>query len=701
MALDIGTHGSTSRPAEPTAAFDGFDAFFESSIATIATALGLACNDDELAGEVLASALTAAAQRWHRLEDHPNPVGWTLAHALTAADDALKEHAGTGEAGGYNRGLELRDAIEDLPLMQRAALVTTYHLEWSDAHAADGFDSAVGAIETRRSRALSFLAHHVGESVDDIVDGVSAYFVERAAQAAPALPDRNAVRRRGRALAARNRVIIALVVAAGIALGAAIVTVEDDEPTAAAPETVSGPTVSNEWLGPIADGSGGFVALNRAGASRFVRSDDGLVWSEAGTWNSRAIDIRTAVTGFIRSDQRYLASVELRPEFTQTLAPFIAWSTDLTEWQVEQVDVGEPAEIEGLQNRFVVLAMASSGDTVVATVQLQRQVDLRSLGIGRSEVCAESTADLTTIVSLCDGSTVRIEQPADTTDTMFFVSDAGSPFERIEVEPFVGVRQIVGYGGGFLSADPVGGSVATSVDGRTWVEVDPTEFGGANRFVLVEGSASADALIVRPAASGWSSSLVTGANAAPAALLGEATPLPIELDPAAVWTVPDTAVGPAGWALYVTTSRPWERIGDTPGWAVDTGEWIVNRLPDTEFVTAQSADGAVTHRLAVEGPQVELAGDDVRLSLPAVGQGADEPVQVTVTAQEIARSRAIDESAATAWVVFSESGDDWRVVWESVDANWFGSISVGDAELLIHGASLTGGPVSVPLGEDG
>jgi len=699
VALDIGTYDPAHRQVEPVAAFEDFDSFFEASVDTLATALDLACNDDELAADSLAGALTAAAQRWRRVQRHPNPTGWTLARALDTADEVLRARSGTGEAGGYNRGLELHAAIEQLPLTQRAALVTTYHLDWSDRHTAEGFGSTVDVIETRRKRALSFLAHHVGLPVDEIEEGVTAYLADRASRITPELPDRFVIRRRARLRTVRNRVSVTFVVAAIIALGAAVVSV--DEPSPPEPEIVSGPTVSSEWLGPVSDGTGGFVALNRSGASRFV-------WYEAATWNSRAIDLRTAVTRFVRSGDRYLASVELRPEFTQTLAPFIARSTSLRDWRVDQLDMAEPVEVEGLQNRFEVLAMASSGDTVLATVRLDRRADLRSLGIRGSDVCVETTTVAATVLTLCDGSAVRVERPQDTSDTMFFVSEAGAPFEQLDVAPFVGRREIVGFSGGFLAADPVSGTVSISVDGRDWAEVDSGDLGGADRFVLIEGSRSEEALVVRPSPSGWTSSLVAAADDTQAT-----TRLPIDLDPASVWTAPDTAVGPAGWAIYVTTSRPWERGEATPGWAVDTGDWIVTRVPDSQVITAESADGAIVHRFAAGGALVEVTGGDVELTVPPVppvpptpagaapdtSAGGGETVRITITAEQIERSRAIDDSSATAWVLFSENGDEWRVVWESTDANWLGSVSVGDDELLIHGASLTGGPITVPVGD--
>ena len=177
--------------------------------------------------------------------------------------------------------------------------------------------------------------------------------------------------------------------------------------------------------------------------------------------------------------------------------------------------------------------------------------------------------------------------------------------------------------------------------------------------------------------------------------VGASGDIALNIAPAGIWSQPDVASGPAGWALFVTTSRPWERVGEMPGWAVAGSEWIVSQLPDADTITAQSiADGTML-RLAAEGPWVRV-NDNGNVELRNPG---DNTTFIEVTQQQIedARPTALDDASVKAQVFFSPDGVTWTSVWSSTEDAWSGSIAVGDAELVLSGTQLTGGPITIPL----
>ena len=137
----------------------------------------------------------------------------------------------------------------------------------------------------------------------------------------------------------------------------------------------------------------------------------------------------------------------------------------------------------------------------------------------------------------------------------------------------------------------------------------------------------------------------------------------------------------------------------TPGWAVDTGDWIVSRLPDSDTITARSADGETALRYVVSSDFVKLAFDGgvVLLQPDRNTPDVEEPL-LSVSPEMIEASRS-SEGDLNARVFFSEDGQNWRSVWQSSDDSWFATLAVGDDEVLLTGAQLTGVPVSISINE--
>lgn len=693
MAFDISVDEASPPTQQP---IDSFEDFYIANVDLLGAALSLACDDPEIADSAITAALTRSSQRWNYLESHLNPVGWAMHAGLEQAEKTRRSTATTGTkqaAGGYARGLTLDLAVAALPLQQRSTLVTGYYLNWSDDFTAAGFETLVSTVRTRRERAISFIGHHLRLDEVQIAPLLHTHFRSLSHLQQPDPPDMLAVRRRGRRRTVGFRLAAALALAALIAAGGALFQTSGHVQIASEPDVVEGPSTSPKWFGPVSNGQGAFIALNTSGASRFVGSQDGAEWIDVTTWNSRAIDLRADVSSFERTGGRYVAVVETPSRFGTYVPPFIGTSVDLRDWNVRQIEIDPPEIIEGLFSRYDVVASAASGAHVLVALEGTDEIDYRSFGITSDDVCVESAAPSRREYVLCDGETITVTTPEGDrfTGTRYFRATGNGPFVEVRPPAEAVARSLVGFTAGFAVVDAEVGQILVSVDGEQWERA--TTAAAANRFLLIEGSANDDtgtgALVVEPDTAGWRSQLVSAAG------LGAAGVLPLKIDPAAVWSRPDLAAGPAGWALFVTTSRPWERIERTAGWAVVSGEWVVSRQPDTDTITARSTRTSTTMRFAVTSEWVtEDTDGTIALRDPQTAS-----VLVEVTQQDIDRARPADvnEAQVKAQVFFSPDGVAWRSVWSSTSDAWSGSVAVGDKELLLSGTQLTGGPITIPL----
>ena len=222
MAFDIslGEASHEAGPSEKT-----FDEFYARHGATIGKALALACGDDALTNKAFTASLIRSSQRWKYLVGHVNPEGWALQAGLVEANKALRDEPPTvvNEAtGGYTRGLGLVDALAALPLNQRAALVVAYFLGWTDQHISAGFETSIDTITTRRTRALSFLGHHLRTTTDEVEKILISHLADQAANEQPVAPEAPDIRRRGRRRTIRNRIVAGFLVISVIATGGAL-----------------------------------------------------------------------------------------------------------------------------------------------------------------------------------------------------------------------------------------------------------------------------------------------------------------------------------------------------------------------------------------------------------------------------------------------------------------------------------------------
>lgn len=692
MAFDISIDSSTPRPpAEPPT----FEAFVEGHSGSLAHALRLACGDDRVGDSATRAALIKTAQRWKRLESHENVLGWALMAGVSHANKTLSKRpplAVNAATGGYVRGLPLAEAIAALPLQQRTAAVMAFHLGWDDELAAAASGDQLDAVITRRTRAVSFIAHHLRVDSGVAAHQISELFSMQAAEFEPPLVAAAEVRRRAGRRTLRNRAGTTLAAVALIAGGAGLVqlTSRDLTPEPQGPQPIAAPSTSNDWFAPVSDGRGGFTALNTSGSSDFAKTDDGVTWFEASTWNSRAVDLRTEVTDFTRSGGRYISVIEAVDGIRTAVPPRIATSSNLRDWEIFTIDVDVPDEVEGLQTRPRITKVVAAGSKIMAAIEIEQQADYRSLGIARQDVCVDVDFDALRAFYLCDGEIVTVSRSTElvAASTIFVLSEDEGSFQEVSLPVGADAQSLVSFGASFVVSDRLSDGLSISQDGKTWMRLSDVV---VDRFTLISGRANGQAMVVQPNEAGWRSILFAGDRRS------VMSSIDLELDPAVVWTEPQLASGPAGWALFVTTSRPWERVDSTPGWAVDTGGWVVSRMPDSETVTAQDQLRLSTYRFSDNSDSLQVGADgSITLSFPDEENAGK--VLVEVGGDEIERSRSSDvPGQPKAQVFFSEDGRSWRSIWQSNEETWFGSVAVGDDEVLISGTTLMGSPIAVPL----
>jgi RNA polymerase sigma factor (sigma-70 family) len=157
-----------------------FEAFVHAEIGGLTRYAGVLVRDRQLAHDVLADALIAAAARWPRIGAMTNPLSYVqrmvvttfLADRRTAARRRT-EPTDAGELAGHvdaRQGVTApdpaqasgdRDEVErllrGLPRQQRAALVLRYYLDWPDDEIAQALGCAPATVRSHLSRALATL----------------------------------------------------------------------------------------------------------------------------------------------------------------------------------------------------------------------------------------------------------------------------------------------------------------------------------------------------------------------------------------------------------------------------------------------------------------------------------------------------------------------------------------------------------------
>ncbi len=758
-------------------------------------AFALAVDDVGLAKSAIERALIRAAQRSNATEFTPQQLWAEAFQWVTASRWPRTPPAPVGPAA-IDRAGSVADAIADLPVRQRSAIVCDQVLGWNDDEIAAAHRAPVSTIDLRRRRALGELAKTL-----DLAEPLD---LDALMPAVPALVEPATVRRSAQRRTLRTRAVAAVagigcITVAGLAIQAAP---DDSQADLAVPNQVDPPRESQAPHAPIGDGRGGFVAYARAGGEISV-SPDGATWTRRSRLNVGRIDLRLFAEQFFRSGEHYVLLIDSTTGGGASLSasdsPRIALSTDLVDWTILRLDLGPLPVADGLKPRIDLLSAAVVDDTVLVSVRVNQEVDHRSLGLRPADVCTTTDDRDGLVLHLCDGTSVPVAEqgPAVSGLDRLFVSRRGNAFAELATEDFFNPWGITAYDGQFGMLEASSNQLYVSDDGEQWTPL--LEFGVDNRLGLIDAYAD-ELLVVSPDRQGWRSHLIRDDTTSTGAL-------PVGIDPTTIWIKPQIASGPAGWAIYLTTSRPWDRREDTvSGWAVHVDDWIIEQRPERSSIRLRStstdlvyeyhglitSDGLVLDHPSVDRSQFGgvrlfhpgtgallvdvdgrrirdawVSGGDTELDLSGTrldpGQGRIEVdgfvvegnirtgpvtlrhpdgtsrsfgdgysftnadlsdgVEATVAADPIGGALTFydhrgaevlsvdaptvlaaldpvpdeDSARARAMVLFSDDGVSWEQLWSTPRPTWYGSIAVGDDEVLLSTAAFATGPERIPI----
>ena len=725
----------------------------------------------------------ATEARWPR--SVPGPIGPGAFERCTRT--AREDADGDGERA-------LVEAIAELPIRQRSAVLGALLQGWSSEDLARAHGTAKPTVELRVTRGLDELSKQLQRPAAELEEAIVAAGPTILAPLALSGPELATVESVARRTAWRNRVLAVAAGLSAIVVVGGIVRVLPDDPaeTEAVVETVDPPRSSQQPHAPIGDGRGGFVALGR-GAGLLSTSTDGIDWYAESRLNVNRINLRLFVERFFRSGDRYIALIESssngRTSLNGSDAPRVAIARDVGNWEVIELAPGPLPEVEGLTPRLDLISAAAAGDRVLLGVRVEHEVDYVRQRLRRREVCAISNDAAGLVLHRCEGEPVQLADSAARSDAgidtgyRLLASDDGETFVEIPTTDDFNPWGLFSYGDRFAMINESTSSIVESADGEAWAPL--FDLGIDNRLGLVAGSSDAVAAIA-PTPDGWVSHLVSDGQVVRGTL-------PLTMDPTTIWIKPEFVHGPAGWAVFLTTSRPWERRGEGAfGWAVHDGDWLVEQRAGSGTIRVRSTADTATYDYqnlldskgdplphphvdrglfgdvrarhpATGEVMVEISGDRIRRSW-VTGEDAAEPPQATVSIGEhtvtgnlrtgpITLSRpdgssttwtdgfdftdgSVDDGVETDWfdgvpepvlrfyvagveelvvpislldeldlppvasdpdrtkatVVYSPDGINWRVIWESNRDTWYGSVAVGDDEVLLSISEIVAPP---------
>lgn len=834
MALD--TLGGERGP--PANTRSSFDEFYLASFEKLAAAAWLTVGDRDLADEAFDESMTRARRGWRHIPKGQSPAALVFLRSFMLVHQPPEALVRSGP-------VDLETIIAELPIGQRAALVGTYFLGWPLDHLAQALGVSADAVAKRLALACAYISKreqqhdaaasaaalaaasvieqaladsaNAGDPVaqSDLEERLAHHFATKVSGYRPGSPRLGKINRAALVRQLARRVAAAAAVVGVIAIAASLVDFDPpSEDEAAAPvdtrQVVDPPGVSGRTFGPFADGKGGFVSMTAESGALFSNAADGIDWRRESLWNFRAVDIRLILTDFVRTGGRYAVTLEPLSHTGGTIpdvSPRIAVSDDLGEWRLHRLDPGQFADTPGVVPSIDVVGVAAAGANLAASVRVDEAVDYRVYGIDESDVCVLEERDDRITVHLCTGDTIDVAESIeqDRTETVagdyLYLSENGAPFVAVDPPAAFDPYGLFSFGERFGVLDRATGVLSASEDGRIWEVI--YDLATNNRLGLAAGSDTGEVMMVNPASGGWTSYLLSDGVVRQGAL-------PINLEPEAIWVKPQIVSGPAGWAVFVTTSRPWERFSRSEfGWAVRTDDWIASQLPGSDAVSLRSIDGSVSYRYAprrawpddASSPPaiaigifggvrlfepgtgellVEISGDRIRASrvadaesvalAPLAESGGPTPRLVTsegyalagnltvgpiiVTAPDgttteyadgfvftngdisdgveadvftgaadptfrffdpagrlefeiaaadldvalrPAETDALTGGAPRALIAFSSDGVDWRTIWQTNDDTWYATVAVGDLEVLLTAAQLTGGPIVIQL----
>jgi RNA polymerase sigma factor (sigma-70 family) len=154
-----------------------FEDFFHANYERLLRAMYLATGNRHEAEDLAQDAMARVLERWDRVREMANPVGFVfrvalnrrrsllrrLSIALRRAPTAQPESVSEPTSAVDDRDM-IRRALGSLPDTQREALVLCDWLGMTDVQAAETLQLSAGAVRTRLSRARSSMRQLLGET---------------------------------------------------------------------------------------------------------------------------------------------------------------------------------------------------------------------------------------------------------------------------------------------------------------------------------------------------------------------------------------------------------------------------------------------------------------------------------------------------------------------------------------------------------
>jgi DNA-directed RNA polymerase specialized sigma24 family protein len=150
-------------PLEP--AVLAFGDFYQGGRDRVVRALALTLGDLHLAAEATDEAMARAYERWEKVGAFDNPGGWVYRVGLNWATSVLQRRT-RGPRPVFERNPtdigpvsepDVRAALGELDVRQRAVVVCRFYLGLSEAETAEVLDTRPGTVKSRLHRALRHL----------------------------------------------------------------------------------------------------------------------------------------------------------------------------------------------------------------------------------------------------------------------------------------------------------------------------------------------------------------------------------------------------------------------------------------------------------------------------------------------------------------------------------------------------------------
>lgn len=162
---------------------DEFAEFVAARSGALHRAAYLMVGDVSLAQDLLQEALIKTYVAWPRLRDKANAEAYTRKAITTTAISWFRRKAWSHEratgsvpdpgvpglAEAATQSAWLWDALQELPVRQRAAIVLRYYEDLTEAQTAEAMGCAVGTVKSQVSSGLAKLRARLGDSADTLL----------------------------------------------------------------------------------------------------------------------------------------------------------------------------------------------------------------------------------------------------------------------------------------------------------------------------------------------------------------------------------------------------------------------------------------------------------------------------------------------------------------------------------------------------